>query len=74
MCTGAGDYFRTSKPHSEKLWSVICIVSTISVPISSHDEKQPDTDLATKFFVFEGADCDVTYTVKVTLGIYLIYI
>ena len=20
MCTGAGDYFRTSKPHSEKLW------------------------------------------------------
>ena len=50
------------------------LVSTISVPISSHDEKQPDTDLATKFFVFEGADCDVTYTVKVTLGIYLIYI
>ena len=23
MCTGAGDYFRTSKPHSEKLWWVI---------------------------------------------------
>ena len=22
MCTGAGDYFRTSKPHSEKLCSV----------------------------------------------------
>ena len=21
MCTGAGDYFRTSKPHSEKLWT-----------------------------------------------------
>ena len=21
MCTGAGDYFRTSKPHSEKLWA-----------------------------------------------------
>ena len=24
MCTGAGDYFRTSKPHSEKLCAVIC--------------------------------------------------
>ena len=24
MCTGAGDYFRTSKPHSEKL----CYVNT----------------------------------------------
>ena len=46
----------------------------LHVPISSHDEKQPDNDLATKFFVFEGADCDVTYTVKVTPGIYLIYI
>ena len=22
MCTGAGDYFRTSKPHSEKLCTV----------------------------------------------------
>ena len=22
MCTGAGDYFRTSKPHSEKLCNV----------------------------------------------------
>ena len=23
MCTGAGDYFRTSKPHSEKLWVIM---------------------------------------------------
>ena len=23
MCTGAGDYFTTSKPHSEKLWGVL---------------------------------------------------
>ena len=22
ICAGAGDYFRTSKPHSEKLWAV----------------------------------------------------
>ena len=22
ICAGAGDYFRTSKPHSEKLWDV----------------------------------------------------
>ena len=21
ICAGAGDYFRTSKPHSEKLWN-----------------------------------------------------
>ena len=26
MCTGAGDYFRTSKPHSEKLCYVSCIM------------------------------------------------
>ena len=25
MCTEAGDYFRTSKPHSEKLWPTIQI-------------------------------------------------
>ena len=25
MCTGAGDYFRTSKPHSEKLCNGILI-------------------------------------------------
>ena len=25
MCTGAGDYFRTSKPHSEKLCTLIGI-------------------------------------------------
>ena len=23
ICAGAGDYFRTSKPHSEKLWHVL---------------------------------------------------
>ena len=23
MCTGAGDYFRTSNPHSEKLWTLL---------------------------------------------------
>ena len=28
MCTGAGDYFRTSKPHSEKLCCVIITHST----------------------------------------------
>ena len=27
MCTGAGDYFRTSKPHSEKLCDVLSIYS-----------------------------------------------
>ena len=26
MCKGAGDYFRTSKPHSEKLCCVMCKV------------------------------------------------
>ena len=28
MCTGAGDYFRTSKPHSEKLCMVTCVVTS----------------------------------------------
>ena len=37
MCTGAGDYFRTSKPHSEKLCEVklvfclILLCSTVAL-------------------------------------------
>ena len=29
MCTGAGDYFRTSKPHSEKLCVIIFHSKTV---------------------------------------------
>ena len=29
MCTGAGDYFRTSKPHSEKLLTVISVTTKL---------------------------------------------
>ena len=50
MCTGAGDYFRTSKPHSEKLCSFkpgLCVVYNLSfmfpcvldVPVALHLER-----------------------------------
>ena len=35
-------------------------------PYISHQEEKPK-ELPTKYFVFEGADSDITYTVKVTL-------
>ena len=31
MCTGAGDYFRRSKPHSGTLRVVLCYVDIVSV-------------------------------------------
>ena len=34
---------------------------------SYNDEKPKDDESPSKYFVFEGADVDVTYTVKVTL-------
>ena len=33
MCTGTGDYFRTSKPHSEKLWHVFITVLNLSIEV-----------------------------------------
>ena len=33
MCTGADHYFRPSKPHSGKLWTVFCILIDAYLPI-----------------------------------------
>ena len=41
MCTGAGDYFRTSKPHSEKLCKVLFCIGA-PWPAIKYMDKQPN--------------------------------
>ena len=38
ICAGAGDYFRTSKPHSEKLWIVIAMITFHWLTSDCHHE------------------------------------
>ena len=46
MCSGAGDYFRTSKPHSEKLWLAIDLKKSLELPTLEDQKYQINTPIA----------------------------